>query len=241
MVLPLNEKSEQLLNILLNIPPDFSAAEKLLQQECFSSDEVNKVAMRYTDECYLDVADTFCLDPYDHISPPGFIPPSEVVPERHSTHLYDVIKLLLDHGLDPNAIVDEDNIMEMLLYVDNEYVAADTMALLLEHGGNPNLNMDGQSVFGMVDFEVWFGSVEQALRWRYDVWVHVWMVLLAYGGKIAGKEQIVQAFLEYESNALFDLQKFKNHRNYYFGLSYEDNERKIHIYDKKTFWEVARG
>jgi hypothetical protein len=121
--------------------------------------------------------------------------------------------------------------------VDNAYVAADTMALLLEHGGNPNLNMDGQSVFGIVDFEIWFGSVEQSLRWRYDAWVHIWMVLLTYGCNNSG----IQVFREYNSDAMFDLKKLRDHRNYYFGLSYEDQERVIHIYDKNTFWEVARG
>lgn len=34
--------------------------------------------------------------------------------------------------------------------------------------------------------------------------------------------------------------KLKDHRNYYYGLSYENGNRMIHIYDKKTFWEVAR-
>lgn len=237
MDLPINEKSQRLLDTLMAIPPDFSAAEKLLQQKCFSPDEVTKVAMCYMDECYLDAADTFCLDPYERISPTVVMPPSEVVSERHSTHLCDVVNLLLDYGLNPNTIIDEDNIMEMLLYVDNEYVAADTMALLLEHGGNPNLNMDGQSVFGIVDFEIWFGSVEQELRWRYDAWVHTWMVLLAYGCESTG----IQVFREYNSGALFDLKKLRDHRNYYYGLSYENGDRVIHIYDKKTFWEVARG
>ena len=237
MDLPMNEKSQRLLDTLMTIPPDFSTAEKLLQQECFSSDEVTKVAMRYAEKCFLDIADTFRTDPDDRISFTGFIPPAGVIPGLHSTYLYDVVKLLLDYGLDPNAIIDEDNIMEMLLYVDNEYVAADTIALLLEHGGNPNLNMDGQSVFGMVDLEIWFGSAEQELRWRYDAWVHTWMVLLAYGCKDSG----VQVFREYNSDATFDLKKLRDHRNYYYGLSFENGDRVIHIYDKKTFWEVARG
>lgn len=237
MDLPLTQPAQLLFKQLMQIPPDFVSAENLLTQETFSCEEITKVAIRYTDECFLDIADTFCLDPYDHPSPPVFIPSSEVVSDRHSTHLFDVVNLLLDHGLDPNAIIGEDNIMEMLLYVDNAYVAADTMALLLEHGGNPNLNMDGQSVFGIVDFEIWFGSVEQSLRWRYDAWVHIWMVLLAYGCDSSG----IQVFREYNSDALFDLKKLRKHRNYYYGLSYENGNCVIHIYDKNTFWEVARG
>lgn len=237
MDLPINEKSQRLLDTLMTIPPDFAAAEKLLQQECFSSDEVTKVAMRYADECFLDIADTFRTNPDDRISFSDFMPPPGVVPRLHSTYLYDVVKLLLDYGLDPNAIIDEDNIMEMLLYVDNEYVAADTMALLLEHGGNPNLSVDGESVFQQVDFGIWFDAVELYIRWRYDAWVHTWMVLLAYGCEGSG----IKVFREYNSDALFDLKKLKDHHNYYFGLSYENGDRMIHIYDKKTFWEVARS
>lgn len=237
MDLPMNEKSQRLLDTLMAIPPDFSAAEKLLQQECFSSDEVTKVAMRYADECFLDIADKFRTDPDDRISFTGFMPPAGVIPGLHSTYVYDVAKLLLDYGLDPNAIIDEDNIMEMLLYVDNEYVAADTIALLLEHGGNPNLIVDGESIFQQIDFGIWFDAVELYIRWRYDAWVHIWMVLLAYGCEDSG----INVFREYNSDTLFDLKKLRGHRNYYYGLSYENGDRVIHIYDKKTFWEVARG
>ena len=237
MDLPLNDKSQQLLDALMTIPPDLATAKKLLQQECFSSDEVTKVAMRYADECFLDIADKFRTDPDDRISFSGFMPPAGVIPGLHSTYVYDVVKFLLDYGLDPNSIIDEDNIMEMLLYVDNEYVAADTIALLLEHGGDPNQIIDGESVFQQIDFGIWFDAVELYIRWRYDAWVHTWMVLLAYGCEDPG----IKVFREYNSDTLFDLKKLRYHRNYYFGLSYEDQERVIHIYDKNTFWEVARG
>ena len=235
MGLPINEKSQRLLDALMTIPPDFSAAEKLLMREAFSREEVTKTAIRYAEECFLDIADTFRTSPDDRISFTGFMPPAGVIPGLHSTYVYDVVKFLLAYGLDPNAIIDEDNIMEMLLYVDNEYVAADTIALLLEHGGNPNLIVDGESIFQQIDFGIWFDAVELYIRWRYDAWVHIWMVLIAYGCESTG----IQVFREYNSDALFDLKKLRDHRNYYYGLSYENGDRIIHIYDKKTFWEVA--
>jgi len=61
--------------------------------------------------------------------------------------------------------------------------------------------------------------------------------MLAYGCESSG----IKVFREYNSDALFDLKKLKDHRNYYYGLSCENGDRVIHIYDKKTFWEVARG
>lgn len=240
MDLLLNDKSQQLLDALMTIPPDLATAEKLLQQECFSSDEVTKVAMRYAEECFLDIADTFRTDPDDRISFTGFMPPAGVISGLHSTYVYDVVKFLLAYGLDPNAIFDaggdQYNIMDQLLFVDNEYLAADTLALLLQHGGNPELIVDGESIFQQIDFGIWFDAVELYIRWRYDAWVHIWMVLLAFGCENSG----IQVFREYNSDAMFDLKKLRDHRNYYYGLSYENGNRMIHIYDKKTFWEVAR-
>lgn len=39
-------------------------------------------------------------------------------------------------------------------YVDNGYVAADTLALLLEHGGNPNLILNGESLLRDINFAI---------------------------------------------------------------------------------------
>ena len=131
--------------------------------------------------------------------------------------------------------------MDSLKYIDNEYVAADTMALLMEHGGDPNLMVNNEDLFRHIDFDVWFDTVEQYMRWRFDALVHILMVLLAYGGKIEGAPPSVQVFRGYDSDSIFDLQKLKDHRNHYVGLSTLNDRRTIHIYDKKTFWEVARG
>ena len=98
-----------------------------------------------------------------------------------------------------------------------------------------------EDLFRHIDFDVWFDTVEQYMRWRFDAMVHIWMVLLAYGGKLEDKAPAVQVFNEYDSDELFDLRKLKNHRNYYVGLSTLNNQRTIHIFDKKTFWEVARA
>ena len=63
------------------------------------------------------------------------------------------------------------------------------------------------------------------------------MVLLAYGCDNSG----IQVFWEYNSDTLFDLKKLRDHRNYYYGPSYENGDHVIHIYDKKIFWDVAKG
>lgn len=241
----LAKKSQQLFELLMQIPPDFAAAEALLKQDSFFPEEITKVGICYAEECFLDIADTFRTSQDARISFSGIMPPDGVISGLHSTYVYDVVKFLLSFGLLPNGIYldgsDEYNILDSLKYIDNEYVAADTMALLMEHGGNPNLIVNSEDLFRHIDFDVWFDTVEQYMRWRFDALVHIWMVLLAYGGKTEDKAPAVQVFNEYDSDDLFDLRKLKDHRNYYVGLSTLNGQRTIHIYDKKTFWEVARG
>ena len=113
------------------------------------------------------------------------------------------------------------------------------MTLLLENGGNINIICNGERLFDYVDFDVFFDSVEQEWRHRYASWVRCWMVMLGYGGWKNYKNDNIRLFKEYNTERIFDIEKLKNHRNYYFGLSSE-NGGTIHIYDKKTLWEVAR-
>ena len=240
MDLPMNEKSQRLLDTLMTIPPAFSAAEKLLKQESFSGEEVTKTAIRYAEECTFEYEDYFLKTCPRCDLRNADIPHSNTA-ELHSAYLCDVVEMMLRYGLNPNAVYehkgDFHNIMATVEFVDYVYAAADTLKLLLESGGDPNLKVNLDSVFESLDDDIWFGSVEQELRWRYDAWVHTWMVLLAYGCENSG----IQVFREYDSDALFDLKKLRDHRNYYYGLSYENGDCVIHIYDKKTFWEVARS
>lgn len=243
MELILNTDEHVLLEMLLTTPPQHEAARSWLIDKKISAESVSKVGLSYAEECFLDFGDAITEskrsvqpDQQDKV-------PHDVASRLHSTYIYDVIKLLLEFGLDPNAVYEShgslNNIMAQLLHVDNEYRAADTLALLLEHGGNPNLVVDGESIFESIDFEIWFGSVEQYIRWRYDALVHIWMVAVAYGGEITGKSSMVKVFNEYGSGELFNLQKLRNHREYYYGLSIENNERCLHVYDKNTLWKVA--
>lgn len=246
MTLPLNEQEQHLMDLLMVIPPKLEDARLFLQQTMLSAESVGKIGALYAEECQFNISDSSvitrnCSSPLKNA---GF--PQGILSGFHSSYVYDVTKLLLDFGLDPNTIFWADeheyyNIMDSLMFVDNEYVAADTMALLMEHGGDPNLQIGRETLYERVDFEVWFGSVEQEIRWRHDAWVHVWMVLTGYGGKIDGCDDLITRFREYDSQELFNPEMLRNHRDYYYGFSRESKEIVLHIYDKKTLWEVARG
>lgn len=243
MDLPLNDLEQNLLDTLLEIPPKYEIARSKIEETNISAESITKVGIKYAAECFLDFGDSLFAKTEGSIQLSKAEIPQGISAGLNSTYIYDVIKLLLEYGLDPNLIFESGcsqyNIMKELQFVDNEYIAADTMELLLEHGANPNLIVNGESIFEQVDFEIWFGSIEQYIRWRYDAWVHMWMVLVANGGEIAGKGPMVKTFKEYDSDEMFDLRKLRNHRDFYFGLSIENKERALHVYDKKTLWKVA--
>lgn len=243
MELPLNKSEQALLELLMEIPPKLEVAESQIRKTGLDQESITKVGIRYVGACFFEFGDTMAgKDEYEQYIKENRA--TMIAPKLHSTYLYDVAKFLLGYGLNPNTIFEfahsQYNIMDQLHFVDNEYLAADTMRLFLEHGGNPNLIVDGKSIFEQIDFDIWFGSYEQYDRWRYDQWVHVWMVMVAFGGEIAGKGPMVETFKEYESNEMFDLSKLRDHRNYYYGLSIENEERALHVYDKETFWKVVQ-
>ena len=233
MELILSEQERTVLDGLLEMPPRFD------RTLCSSMPKksINKIALAFTENCMHEYGDHRNREDGNGIL-------HGIVPGLHSTYLYDVIKFLLEFGLEPNFTIDDDvycdNLLRGLLFVDNELVAADTMALLMEHGGDPNLIVDGESIFEHIDFEIWFGSIEQELRFRYDAWVHIWMVLVGYGGEIRNKGPMVTVFKDYLTGKTFDLRELRNHRRFYYGLSIEDDERALHIFDKDTLWKVAQ-
>ena len=241
MELELTERSQGLLELLMTIPPQFDMAKGYLEANQLTADEVTRVATMFADKCSRDYDEYL----YDNFPLRDLPLPQGVVQGTRSAHLCETVKLLLQYGLNPNAIYVVDanvyNIMSVISFIDNEYVASDTMVLLLEAGGDPNLVVDFSTIYESVSDDVWFGAIEQEIRWRYDSWVHVWLVLLAYGGAPRGRKSLLEVFREYDSAELFDVRKLKNHRDYYYGLSKENYEPVIHIYDKKTLWEVAKA
>lgn len=230
MIVSLDAKEKALFGLLTAIPPNMDAAERLLRTEVLTASEVTRVAIAYAYECFCEVGDLVRENKEPHSA--------EIVPDLHSTHIYDIVKLLLQFGLEPNGIYEEHNIMDTLKYIDNEFLAADTLALLFEHGGDPGLVVDIESFFQSLDFDVFFDAIEQYDRQQYASLVHCWIVTIGYGARCG--EGRMQVFKEYDSTEYFDLQKLRSHRNYYFGLSHVEKSFALSIYDKDTLWEVVR-
>lgn len=234
----LTKNAKQLYDLLFTKSFNLKELMSALKAGCFSKEDVNLAAYKYVDDCQNDLVDD---DWHVHHNGIGV-----VVPGYESSHMLEAITVLLRYGLDPNIIFTEDltediteqyNIMCSLRFIDNGYIAADTLALLLENGGNPSIIIDGSSFAREVNFELLFDLYNQEDRIRYDALVHFWMVLVGYGARLEQGEVCVDPCGD------FDIANLRNHRNYYYGAIHSERSNdnmEICFFDKETNWEVAR-
>lgn len=241
----LDPKSKELFDMLMHLPPDLEQVRDVLQLGEFTPDDVNRAALCFLDECRNETLDISSDNPEgQEFNGDYYWEEARLIPNTHSAHLYDIVKLLLDYGLDPDAEVDGTSFLEDLPHIVNEYIGADTLALLLEHGADPmRKNRDGEKVFLNIDFDVVFDAIEQYNRRRFDALVHSWLVFIGYGAKLENGEDPVDLYIPDDRDFHFDITSLREHRNYTFGLSHVKNRGEkwsLHIFDKRTMWEVAR-
>ena len=240
-----SEESEELLKKLTELHKDPTAIEKLLQEKCYSPDAVSRAGFDYARTCW-DNCEYYHNKHFEELR----YSESKPVPDSYSANMLQVFKLLLKYGLDPNAVCEDkcgsDTVLSCVEYVSNEYVAADTLALLIEHGGDPYKNVSDESLFEEVNFDVFFGAFNMEDRSIYDSIVHCWFVLLGYSDKAGNSKDLLTAFGKRQCDC--DLEDFRisdlrQHRNYTFGISNVPGRGEnwsLHIFDKRTRWEVAR-
>lgn len=188
------KKFDYLYSLLVALPPDLESIENELKSNSFSSEDITRVACDFADECFCEYR--------------GFLYEKGRVPEDselHSTYIYDICKLLLKYGLNPNLIISEDaysedNIMHSIYWIDKPYVSADTLRLLLENGGDPGLWIYGDSLYESVDFDVWHDandwcSDDNYYKYAFESRVHFWMVLMGF---IADKDDKESDYINHE-------------------------------------------
>ena len=79
-------------------PSDLDGIRELLAQRKFTAEELAEIAVGFTDECFCEYHDA--LDPEIE---------SVTIENMHSNYVFDAINLLLEVGLDPNTVVNDDN------------------------------------------------------------------------------------------------------------------------------------
>ena len=233
---PNHDYSSPLLDLLKQMPPDLSAIEDELQKG-YSREEVSRAATEYA-----------AFNKWKDLEKTEDTLATETDYSKPSAYLYSVMELLLKYGLDPNAVFYGHSMMQDLYWIGNNYAGADTLALLIEHGAEPMLVLDrlGETLFEDVSIEIRFAAIELYDRQTYDAIVHSWFVLLAYqGNKECNYFSPLKTYSDkshredYELEP-FDISDLKNHRNFTFGLTFEEKGWALHIIDKRSWWEVAR-
>ena len=239
--IPRTPESDELLKELLILPFNFSSIKKLLKEKNYSSDIVSRAGYDYTEYCWSE-----CISYYENHYDEFRYSEAKIIPDIHSAKMPEIYELLLNHGLNPNAVCEGESIMRCASTVYNGYVAADTLALLIEHGGDPYENADGEGLFESIDFDVMFDAANLENRAIYDSIVHCWFVLLAFLDNRCDGKELVTIFCERRSKCNLDdfkISDLKNHRNYTFAITNvpgRGDNWSLHIIDKRTHWEVAR-
>ena len=141
---------------------------KLLSLREFTKDELAELAVNFTDACFFEYHDALCPEVE-----------SVTIENMHSNYVIDAIKMLLEFGLDPNTIFDNDNVMWCTMWITAPNVAASLMRLLLENGGDPNHFMPSEyeTLFEYIAFKVSYDEYTH----EYFHTVQCWLVLMAYG------------------------------------------------------------
>ena len=213
-----------LVTALSAIPPDWDTAKALLVKGQISREDLAAVAVEVTEDCFLE-----CYSPWRSKK-------SRCKADMHSCYILETLRLLLEHGLDPNVIADDENVMWNVLYIDAPNVGATAMRLLLELGGNPNLKLyNSLGCFEDTDIALYYGDTDSL-----EVCViQSLCVMAAYGGRCKNGYLPIIMLNGYNVDIF---KKFEDYEYIWEKNPYCSNRRKwmIHIYKKDTGEEVAR-
>ena len=159
---------KQIKEVFEQEPSNLDEIRNLLSLRELTREELADLAISFTDDCFCEYRDA--LDPEVE---------SVTIENMHSNYIIEAINMLLEFGLDPNAIFDNDNVLWNAMWIDSPNVAASLMRLLLENGGDPNhfIPAEHDTLFEYIAFKV---SYDEYTHDYYHT-VQCWLVLMAYG------------------------------------------------------------
>ena len=199
---------------------------ELLHSRKYSKEELAEIAIACTDNCFCEYQ-TACDPEYKDFN----------IEDMRSNYIVDAIKLLIDVGLDPNVIVDDDNVMWNTMWIDTPGVTAAVLKLLLDNGGDPNryIPAERETIFDYIDFKVSYDEYTH----EFFHTVQCWLLLMAYGACWQNGE-IPLTMLNGNS-----VEIFKNYELYDYEIEPLPQEPgkygcwRMHIYNIETKEEVA--
>lgn len=208
-------------------PSNIQRIRELLTEYKLSKEELAILAIDFTDNCFCEYS--VALNPECE-----FV----TIENMRSNHIVEAIRLLLEFGLNPNTIINDDNVMWNTMWIDAPNVGAEVLRLLLENGGNPNhlIPSEGETIFEYIDFKV---SYDEYMH-DYFHTVQCWLVLMAYGACWRKNGKIPLVMLGENS-----VEIFKNYEQYDYDIEPLPQEPGkygcwiMHIYSIETKEEVA--
>ena len=221
------ELVDKIKKLFENTPSDLERIRKLLSSRKFTAEELAELAIDFTDNCFCEYR--------------GAINPkctSVNLENMNSNYIVEAIALLLEFGLDPNTIVDDDNVMWNAMWIDAPNMAASVLQLLLENGGNPNhyIPGEGETLFEYIDFKVSWDEYTH----EYFYTVQCWLLLMAYGACWRHNGKMPLTMLGENS-----VEIFKNFQLYDYEIELLPEEPEkygcwiMHIFNIETKEEVA--
>lgn len=216
---------DELFRACCELPIKPERLRSLMEEKHYSPKELTQTILHFVDsECFYDS--------YDFKKDHGREPERGELPIHN---LYGLLELFLKFGLDPNEIEDDENITSMLGYVYSGYDAANCARLLMEHGGNPNLVVDDFSVCGWLSVRIDFEISEHGPD-DLDDMVHLWFVLLGYGGRATNGQELV------EMQNGHSVEELRAHEQFTYRVEQNadcSGKWLMHIIHKETNEEVA--
>ena len=218
---------EQIKKSFEEQPSDLAKIKELLFSGNPNEEELAELAICFTDDCFCEYHDA--LDPEIK---------SVTIENMHSNYVVEAIQLLLEFGLDPNTVFDDDNVLWNAMWIDAPNVAASVMRVLLEKGGNPNhfIPAEHETLFEYIAFKVSYDEYTH----DYFHTVQCWLVLMAYGACWRNGE-IPITMLDNHSVEIF--KEFEQYDYEIEPLSQEPGKYGcwiMHVYNIHTREEVAR-
>lgn len=156
--------------------------------------------------------------------------------EARVCDLVNRLKLLLEAGLDPNHIVDEDNpIWECQYTAPVHDLNARFLRLLLEHGGNPCISVEarGEDLYSYINYKMGHEP------YQLETLIPCFLMLSAFGGILYSGVCPVFMNEGHEIDELKEIEKLE----WDFGPFLEATERQecytLHIYNAETGEEIG--
>ena len=230
----------RILELVKKVPCDLIEFQNLLSNDTYTEDELMKIAIVAVDAYEFQEMDTEyrAIDPKDRDWCIKIYKAYEeaYVEEIKNHPLIQMLKLLIDKGLNPNTCIEaeEKNVMALIPYVDKPFLAGFCLKLLMEEGANPWIEIrDREYLFEEMDSNICI-DINLLPDDMVQSWIHCWFVMIGYGGR----PRRTDPFKLSEGHSYDELKEFV-YFDWHIKYDQDKKENIMHIVDIRTGEEIG--